>query len=52
MILTAENQIFLLLVILRTGLLLKDLSYRFGVSVNYASKIMTTWRMLLYNTFT
>lgn len=49
--LTPKNQLFLMLVRLRTGLLLQDLSYRFNISVSYASKIITTWVLFLYEKF-
>lgn len=49
--LSLENQLFLTLVRLRSGLLVQDLSYRFGVSVSQVSKIVTTWVQLIYVQF-
>lgn len=48
---TPQNQIFIMLVRLRTGILLQDLAYRFGISVSYVSKICITWIMFLYKQF-
>lgn len=50
-VLTAKNQMFVMLVRYRTGLLLQDLSYRIGISVGYVSKIVTSWTMFLYKKF-
>lgn len=46
-----QNQLFLTLVRLRCGMLLKDLAYRFDIHESYASKIITTWITFMYNTF-
>lgn len=46
-----QNQLFLTLVRLRVGLVLFDLSNRFGISVSYASRICNTWIMFIYNKF-
>lgn len=50
-IISPKNQLFLTLVRLRCGILLKDLAYRFDISESYASKIITTWITFMYNKF-
>ncbi|XP_035988198.1 uncharacterized protein LOC105923908 isoform X2 [Fundulus heteroclitus] len=42
------NELFLTLIRLRSGLLLNDLAYRFGISVSLVSKIVMTWIQFLY----
>lgn len=49
--LTAKNQLFLTLIRLRLGHVLKDLSYRFNISISYTSKIINTWITFMYNRF-
>ncbi|KAH6938579.1 hypothetical protein HPB50_010896 [Hyalomma asiaticum] len=46
--LTAEDQLFLVLVRLRLGLFERDLAYRFKVSVATVSRICTTWISFIY----
>jgi hypothetical protein len=46
--LSIDDEFFLTLVRLRTGLLLVDLAARFNISVASASSIFTTWINLLY----
>ena len=43
------NQLFLTLVKLRLNLMLKDLSFRFGLSVTQISRYLTTWICFLYH---
>ena len=45
------QQLILVLVRLRAGLLVTDLSYRFDLSVGLVSKIVITWIQFLYNEF-
>lgn len=46
--LTAKDQLFLVLVRLRLGLFERDLAYRFMVSIATVSRICTTWISFIY----
>ena len=46
--LTPEEELFMVLVGLRVGLTVTDLSLRFGISEFSVSKIFTSWINLLY----
>ena len=45
-----KNQFFLVLVKLRLNLKLKDLAYRFGLSISQTLRYLTTWICFLYHT--
>ena len=47
--LVALNQFFLTLVRLRLNIRVKDLAYRFGISVGLVSRYVTTWICFLYH---
>ena len=49
--LSAMNQMFVLLIRLRLGLLHQDLAYRFQVSSSYISRCVLTWIQFLYHEF-
>ena len=46
--LTSEEELFMVLVLLRVGLTITDLSLRFGISESSVSKIFTSWINLLF----
>lgn len=46
-----KNQLFITLVRLRCGLLMKDIAYRFNISESYVSKIILTWITFMYEKF-
>lgn len=46
-----KNQLFITLVRLRCGLLMKDIAYRFDISESYVSKIIITWITFMYEKF-
>ncbi|CAC5392815.1 unnamed protein product [Mytilus coruscus] len=45
---TPMNKLFMTLIRIRQGLLLEDLSYRFGVSKTTVSRVVLTWIQFLY----
>ncbi|VDI15694.1 Hypothetical predicted protein [Mytilus galloprovincialis] len=45
---TPMNELFMTLIRIRQGLLLEDLSYRFGVSKTTVSRVVLTWIQFLY----
>ncbi|XP_046608754.1 uncharacterized protein LOC124299533 [Neodiprion virginianus] len=50
--LTSMQQLILVLLRLRMGYLIEDLTYKFDVSTGFVSKICTTWIYFLHNEFT
>jgi len=44
-----ENQLFLTMVKLRLNLRLRDIAFRFGLSISQASRYFTTWVCFLYH---
>lgn len=50
--LSLEEELFLTLVRLRTGLLMRDIAGRFSITMSTASRIFTTWINFLYGELT